>query len=49
MVDINPAGQMFQIAGRTAPNLKVLPIYSLGVLVISTGVGLILFKKKELK
>ena len=49
MVDINPAGQMFQIAVRSAPNLKVLPIYSLGVLVISTGVGLILFKKKELK
>ncbi len=49
LLDINPAGQMFQIAGRTVPNLKVLPIYSLGVLIISTGVGLILFKKKELK
>lgn len=49
LLDINPAGQMFQIAGRTAPNLKVLPLYSLGILVVFTGVGLALFKKKELK
>ncbi len=49
LLDINPAGQMFQIAGRTAPNLKILPIYSFGIIVVFTGVGLILFKKKELK
>lgn len=49
LLDINPAGQMFQLAGRTAPNLKVLPICSLGILVIFTGVGLVLFKKKDLK
>lgn len=49
LLDINPAGQMFQLAGRSAPNLKVLPIYSLGILVVFTGAGLILFNKKELK
>lgn len=49
LLDINPAGQMFQIAGRTAPNLKVLPIYSLGIVVIFTSIGIILFNKKELK
>ena len=49
LLDINPAGQMFQLAGRTAPNLKVLPLYSLGIVVIFTGAGLVLFKKKELK
>jgi len=49
LLDINPAGQMFQLAGRTAPNLKVLPIYSLGILVIFTSIGLVLFKKKEIK
>ena len=49
LIDINPAGQMFQIAGRVAPNLKVLPLYSLGIIVIFTGAGLVLFKKKELK
>ncbi len=49
LIDINPAGQMFQIAGRVAPNLKVLPLYSLGIIVIFTGAGLVLFNKKELK
>lgn len=49
LLDINPAGQMFQIAGRTSPNLKVLPLYSLGIIVVFSGVGLVLFNKKELK
>ena len=49
IVDIVPAGQMFQIAGRTVPNLKVLPLYSLGIFVVFTGAGILLFKKKELK
>ncbi len=49
LLDINPAGQMFQVAGRSAPNIKILPLYSLGILVIFTGAGLVLFKKKELK
>lgn len=48
-IDIIPAGQMFQIAGRTVPNLKILPLYSLGLIVVFTGAGLVLFKKKELK
>jgi ABC-2 type transport system permease protein len=49
LLDINPAGQGFQLAGRLAPNLKILPIYSLGILVAFTGLGLIIFNKKELK
>ncbi len=49
LLDINPAGQMFELAGRAAPNLKVLPLYSLGEVAIFTGIGLVLFKKKELK
>lgn len=49
MLDINPAGQMLQIAGRIVPNLSMLPLYSLGIIVVSTGTGLVLFKKKELK
>ena len=49
LLDINPAGQMFQLAGRTVPNLKALPLYSLGILIVFTGGGLALFKKKELK
>ncbi len=49
LLDINPAGQMFQLAGRTSPNIKLLPIYSLSIIIIFTGTGLLLFKKKELK
>ncbi len=49
LLDVNPAGQMFQIAGRMTPNLSVFPLYSLGMIVIFTGVGLILFRKKELR
>ena len=49
LADINPAGQMFQIAGRSTLNLKILPVYSLGIIVIFYGVGIVLFNKKELK
>lgn len=49
LLDINPAGQMFQLAGRTAPNLKILPIYSFGILIIFTASGIVLFHKKDIK
>lgn len=49
LTDINPAGQMFQLVGRTTPNLKILPIYSLGLLIIFTSAGIVLFNKKDLK
>ena len=49
MLDITPAGQMFQIAGGIATNLKLLPIYSIGIVVMFTSCGLILFNKKGLK
>ncbi len=49
VVDINPAGQMFQLAGRTVPNLNLLLLYSIGVVFVFTASGIILFRKKELK
>ncbi len=49
LLDVNPAGQMFQIAGQSIQNLNILPFYSLGIAVAFTGMGLILFQKKELK
>lgn len=48
-LDINPAGQMFQLVGRNAPNLKVLPIYSFGLFVVFTTAGIVLFDRKDLK
>lgn len=49
LLDINPAGQGLQLLEGTDANLKVLPLYSFGILVIFTGSGLVLFNKKELK
>ena len=49
LADINPACQMYQIAGRIKPNLAKISLYSLANIVIFTGIGLRLFKKKELK
>ncbi len=49
LLDINPAGQMFQITGKSSLDLKIFPIYSLGFIIIFSGLGIILFNKKELK
>lgn len=49
LIDINPAGQSLQISGRLNPNLKILVLYSLGILIIFTSTGIFLFNKKELK
>lgn len=43
-------GQVAQCVGRgTVGNLSQLPIYSLGVILITTGIGVFVFKKKDLK
>lgn len=49
LLDINPAGQGFELLGGTETNLKVLPLYSLTCTALFTSIGVILFKKKELK
>lgn len=48
-LDINPTGQMLQITSNNTTNLKMFPLYAFGVLFLFTGVGLIVFYKKELK
>lgn len=49
LLDINPAGQMYQVLGKDASNLKKFPLYSLGICGVFTSIGLVMFKKKELK
>ena len=49
LLDVTPSGQALQVAGRMTPDLKILPLYSLGVVIVFTATGLFLFKKKELK
>lgn len=47
--DIIPSGQAFQITNEDEKNLKILPVYALITTTIFTGIGLIIFKKKDLK
>ncbi|MCI8693291.1 MAG: ABC transporter permease subunit [Lachnospiraceae bacterium] len=49
LYDINPGGQAFQCAGMTAMNPLRLPLYSLGIIVLATGAGCALFRKRDLK
>lgn len=49
VVDVLPAGQAFQIAGRNNSNFNILPVYSLANFIVFTGAGLVIFNKKELK
>ncbi len=49
ILDIIPAGQGFEIAGRSDFDEKIFPIYSLGVIVFFTSIGIYLFNRKELK
>lgn len=50
LFNLMPGGQVAQCVGRgTVGNLSQLPIYSLGVILITTGIGVFVFKKKDLK
>lgn len=49
LFDINPGGQACQFAEGKILHLKRMPIYSLAVVVLTTGLGLAIFNKKELK
>lgn len=48
IIDINPAGQSLEIVGRET-NFKILSVYSLGIIILFTSAGLLLFQRKELK
>lgn len=48
LIDILPSGQTLQIPERDS-NLGLLVVYSIGIIVVFTGSGFLLFKKKELK
>ena len=48
LLNINPAGQALQISEKNN-DLEILPIYSLGIIIIITTLGLIVFEQKDLK
>lgn len=47
--DLLPSGQAIQCTSGEAVNLELLPIYSLVIIILTTGAGTFFFKKKELK
>lgn len=48
-LDILPTGQYYQISRLDTPNLWRMPLLSLAVIAASTGAGLALFRRKDLK
>lgn len=49
LCDVNPGGQVMQCVAWDAPHLPRLPLSSAAVTVVTTGVGLWLFRRKDLK
>ncbi len=49
LLDLNPAGQMYQLAGRTAPDRKALPVYACGLVAAFNAAGIVLFQRKDIK
>lgn len=46
-----PGGQGLRLSGMMTPELTfdwILPVYSLGIVILATGIGLILFTRKDL-
>ncbi len=49
LYDFVPGGQALQCVSLEANNIAVLPVYSLIIIILTTGIGMFFFRKKELK
>ena len=49
LMDFMPGGQALQIAGHTIDNLSKICLYDIGWLVVLTGAGVLIFRRKDLK
>lgn len=49
LYDFTPGGQTVQYSMVAAGNLHLMPLYSLIILIVSTGTGAALFRRKDLK
>ena len=49
LMDFMPGGQALQIAGHTIDNLSKICRYDIGWLVVLTGAGVLMFRRKDLK
>jgi hypothetical protein len=48
-LDFLPTGQAIELSSQSAPHLWQMPLYSLLIMFVSTGGGLLCFRKKDLK
>ena len=49
LMDILPTGQYLQVSRLDTPNLWRMPLFSLIVIAVSTGIGLTVFRRKDLR
>lgn len=49
ILDILPTGQGIQYASMQGAHLWQMPLYSAGIILISTGAGIAIFRKKDIK
>ena len=48
-LDFLPTGQAVEISMQSTPHLWLMPLHSLFITLVSTGCGLVCFRKKDLK
>ena len=49
LLDINPAGQMLQLAGRAEPDFMLIPLCALSEFIAFTALGAFIFRRKDLR
>ena len=49
VIDVLPGGQMLTLQSSYTHNEKLYPLYSLGVIAVTTAAGMLVFRRKDLK
>lgn len=49
IMDFLPSGQGLQISGQSAAHLKLMPLYSAGIILFTNIVGILSFERKDMK
>ena len=47
--DVLPVNQFYQVANGIDENLGIMAVYSVILIVLSNGAGIVIFRKKDLK
>lgn len=49
VIDVLPSGQMMRLKNNAMHNKELYPLYSIGVLAVSTTAGVLVFRRRDLK